>query len=151
MAERIQLPESSGRVARHAPRKVDPCEPHELRGCPKVVEQLHSEPRLGPNFGQTSPMLAKSRPVPPNVERKLARICQILVNIWPILAKMLPFVANMLPRFARCWSPFGRFGPRPAQTRPISANFGRILARTGQTWPDLENLSTLPDLAKFDQ
>lgn len=40
MAERLRLPESSGKVAGHTPRKVAPIEFGELRRCPTVADML---------------------------------------------------------------------------------------------------------------
>lgn len=75
MGEKILLSESSGKVARTAPRIVTPNDPNERHGCPTVAEQLPGLRRFRlmlaifpsmfagigqhlSNFDQHSPMLA---------------------------------------------------------------------------------------------
>lgn len=63
MAKRIKLPESCGRVVRHAFSTITPGKPSDLRGCPKVAPKLPRNCRIialgaeiRPNLRQTWPM-----------------------------------------------------------------------------------------------
>lgn len=89
--EKIELPESCG------PRKVTPSDPRELRGCPKIAEQL---PRLA-GFGAD---VYQTRPVWPKCRSKLAKIGRV----WSTSANKCPNPANILANFGRNPASTGR-------------------------------------------
>lgn len=99
IAETVQLPKICGTLARHGSRTVSPCEPAQLRSCPKVTRIANScsESRDSAQIRPLWQLLAKSWPSSADSGQT-----------WPMLATRRPKLAG----FGRCWPPFGHFGDR---------------------------------------
>lgn len=117
------------------PEAHTPCDPGELRCCPKVVQEVPKE-----CFGSLD-----SAEVLTNVERMMAKSLPSSPTIghnWPnsdqtsaSFGRNGPKLGRHRPRLVGTFAALTKFGQSWPKNQPMSTNIGRSWANVGQVWP----------------
>lgn len=149
------------KVARRSPQHVIPCEPGELRSCPKAVAKSRELRRKLNRFWRSSTLLGRFRQVRPSSTRLVqlgSASCQFWAGLANISQASAKFGKLMSPKDQSCGHKLcPNIGPNEPRTAKLGQKPGKIRTRhrpdsthVGRIWPELDevgqNMAILADL-----